>query len=478
MRERILVIDDESNIVWLFREIFGGAYDVLGEETGERGLQIAGSQEVHLVMLDLRLPGISGLKTLEKLRLQGYQGPVIIMTAYGEVKTAVQAMKSGAHDYITKPFDLEELKHIVEGALRYSRLSIEVTRLRRELEEKFHLKNIITVSPKMMELFSVIERVSASDVCVLVQGESGTGKEIVAKAIHYASPRKEKPFVPVNCAALPEHLLESELFGYEEGAFSGARRPKPGKFEIAQGGTVFLDEVGELPLSMQPKILRVLEENQIDRLGGTRRLPIDVRIVAASNKNLREEVRRGRFRQDLYFRLAVFPITIPPLRERREDIPVLAKHFLRELARKQQQDPLRLDDAAMSTLVSYPWPGNVRELRNIMQQLSLLCDGPVVRKQDLPAFFYDPGWHLQDGSVTGQELTRVFSKELVDALSLEPGLGLKQLRERAWGHIEKQLISRALEMSGHNRTLAAGYLGVSRRTLYTKIQKYDIQSKL
>lgn len=475
MRERIVVIDDESNIVWLFREIFGDAYEVLGAETAEDGLQAVWDQEVHLVMLDLRLPGMNGLQALEKLKLQGYQGPVIIMTAYGEVKTAVQAMKFGAYDYITKPFDIEELKHVVQGALRYSRLTSEVTRLRRELEEKFHLKNIITVSPKMIELFSVIERVSTSDVCVLIQGESGTGKEIVAKAIHYASARKDKPFVPVNCAALPEHLLESELFGYEAGAFSGARKTKPGKFELARGGTVFLDEVGELPLPMQPKILRVLEENQIDRLGGTKRLPIDVRVVAATNKDLREEVRKGRFRQDLYFRLAVFPITIPPLRERKEDIPVLAKHFLKEFAEERKATPLTIDDEAMDSLLSYPWPGNVRELKNIMQQLCLLCDGPVVRKQDLPAFFSNSQWSSHDNNLPegcAEGMPGISPEELLEG---ESGLGLTELKKRAWARVEKQLICDALKRFEGNRTLTAEYLGVSRRTLYTKLREYGIE---
>ena len=474
MRERILVIDDEPNIVWLFREIFGDAYEVLGAQTAEDGLRAAWDHDVHLVMLDLRLPGISGLQALQELKAQGHQGPVIIMTAYGEVKTAVQAMKSGAYDYITKPFDVEELKHVVQGALRYAKLTTEVTRLRQELEEKFRLKNIVTVSPKMIELFSVIERVSASDVCVLIQGESGTGKEIVAKAIHYASSRKDKPFVPVNCAALPEHLLESELFGYEAGAFSGARKTKPGKFELAHGGTVFLDEVGELPLPMQPKILRVLEENQIDRLGGTRRLPIDVRVVAATNKDLREEVKQGRFRQDLYFRLAVFPITIPPLRERKEDIPVLAKHFLKEFADRRNMAALTIAEDAMEVLVSYPWPGNVRELKNIMQQLSLLCDGPVISKRDLPAFLWDPDWPSHGSGILGQASVPAPWAELEEVLDDEAGLGLPQLKQRAWAAIEKELICRALAKFQGNRTRAAQYLKVSRRTFYTKLKEYGL----
>ncbi len=309
MKERILVIDDEANIAWLFREVFGNSYEVISAETGEEGLKMANTLDLHLIMLDLRLPDISGLEVLEQLNSHGYNGRVIIMTAYGEVKTAVRAMKSGAHDYITKPFDIDELKLLVEGALNYSRLASEVTRLRRELEDKFHLRNIVTVSPKMLQLFSIVERVSSSDVPILILGESGTGKEIFARAIHHASPRKDRPFVPVNCAALPENLLESELFGFEEGAFSGARRRKPGKFELAQGGTLFLDEVGELPLAMQPKGSQGTGGESRPAGRGTERLPVDVRIVAASNKNIPAEVRLGRFRQDILQAFAVILVS-------------------------------------------------------------------------------------------------------------------------------------------------------------------------
>ncbi|MGI6163845.1 MAG: sigma-54-dependent transcriptional regulator [Bacillota bacterium] len=474
MKERILVIDDEANIAWLFREVFGNSYEVISAETGEEGLKMANTLDLHLIMLDLRLPDISGLEVLEQLNSHGYNGRVIIMTAYGEVKTAVRAMKSGAHDYITKPFDIDELKLLVEGALNYSRLASEVTRLRRELEDKFHLRNIVTVSPKMLQLFSIVERVSSSDVPILILGESGTGKEIFARAIHHASPRKDRPFVPVNCAALPENLLESELFGFEEGAFSGARRRKPGKFELAQGGTLFLDEVGELPLAMQPKILRALEEKEIDRLGGTERLPVDVRIVAASNKNIPAEVRTGRFRQDLYFRLAVIPIVIPPLRERKEDIPVLARHFLRQFALEQKRAVPRLDEEAIGTLISYPWPGNVRELKNAMHQVSIMCDSHVIRKRDLPWLFYDSEWHLpglrqEEGSrqscSTGQQ---------INGLAPLDEMGLKELRQLAWNQIEIDRIKKALDLHNQNRTHTARYLGISRRTLQTKIKKYGI----
>lgn len=463
--EKILVVDDEPNMAWLFSQAFSGIYEILAANSGERALEMLRDIDVDLVMLDLRLPGMDGLRTLRAMREQGFMGPVIVMTAYGEVKTAVEAMKLGAHDYITKPFDMEELKLVVQGALRYSRLSREVSRLRQEIEERFHVGNIVTVSPKMMEVFSIIERVCSSDVSVLIQGESGTGKELVARAIHYGSPRREKPFVPVNCAALPENLLESELFGYEEGAFSGARRRKPGKFELAAGGTLFLDEVGDLPLSMQPKILRAIEEKVIERLGGTQRIPVDVRVVAATNRDLKKEVMEGRFRQDLYFRLAVIPLTIPPLRERREDIPVLARYFLKECCSKAGKPVPVIDDEAMAVLVSHNWPGNVRELKNVIQQLSLLCDGKVIRKNDLPF------QTVSLPAVAAGTPSLSFSSKPTET---PPAIPLKKLKDVTWSETEKARIAEALSMFKGNRTRAAAYLGISRRALFNKIKKYGL----
>lgn len=474
MSERILVIDDETNIAWLFREIFGGSYEVHSAEKGKDGIDYATRLDFDLIMLDLKLPDTSGLDVLDSLIAQGCPCPIIIMTAYGEVKTAVRAMKAGAHDYITKPFDTEELKILVESALKYSRLSTEVTRLRHELEDKYHVKNMVTVSPKMMEIFSVIERVAASDVPVLIQGESGTGKEIIAKSVHYGSPRKDKPFVPINCAALPQNLLESELFGYEEGAFSGARRKKPGKFELAHGGTIFLDEVGELPLSMQPKILRALEEREIDRLGGTQRIPIDVRVVSASNKNLPSEVLAGAFRQDLYFRLAVIPVTVPPLRERKEDIPVLAKHFLKEYALEQKRPALELDEEAMATLLSYSWPGNVRELKNMMQQVSLLCHGKVISRKDLPMFFYAPELTISNVGGNAHSAKENAAMPLEDFSNVQGEVGLKDLKQQVYDEIEKTKIKEALDLFDNNRTQAAKHLNISRRTLQNKLKKYGL----
>ena len=485
--KRLLVVDDEPNMAWLFRQTFSGKCEVIAAESGERALDLVKQDDVDVVMLDLRLPGMDGMETLREMKRAGLTAPVIIMTAYGEVKSAVQAMKLGAFDYITKPFDLEELVVLVEGALQYSALTREVSRLKEELREKFNFDNIVTVSPKMISIFSVIERVCQSDVSVLIQGESGTGKELIARAIHHASPRRDKPFVPVNCAALPESLLESELFGHEEGAFTGARKRKPGKFEMADGGTLFLDEVGDLPLSMQPKILRAIEEKVIERLGGTRRIPVDVRVVAATNRDLRKEVHEGRFRQDLYFRLAVIPIYVPPLRERREDIPVLVRHFLKEFCEKRGKTVPEVDDEAMRKLVSYDWPGNVRELKNAMEQICFLCDGKRVFKKDLPPLFgqspsgEDTGSRFaeSDGSRSACEPRRPGDFSDPEELKGAGGLSrfqssLAERKAHVVSEAEREAIRKALEAFGGNRTRAARHLGVSRRTLQLKIKKYRL----
>ena len=298
--ERILVVDDEPNMAWLFSQAFAGDYEIVAASSGEQALELLRCLDIDLIMLDLRLPGADGIDTLRAARKHGFSGPVIVMTAFGEIKTAVAAMKLGAHDYVTKPFDMDELRLTIESSLRLSGEAGKTRHSSRVLDDVVHLRDMITVSPEMLRIFAMVERVSTSDASVLVQGESGTGKELMARAIHYSSPRKNKPFVPVNCAALPESLLESELFGYDEGAFSGARKRKPGRFEIADGGTILLDEVGDLPLAMQPKILRAAEEKVIERLGSTEgsRWMSD---SAASNRDLRREVNEGRFRQDLYF---------------------------------------------------------------------------------------------------------------------------------------------------------------------------------
>lgn len=461
---RILVVDDEPNMPWLFRELFREDH-ILSADSGDSALRVLAGNDIDLVMLDLRLPGKDGIRVLESMKNIAPDVPIIMMTAYGDVKTAVQAMKLGAHDYIAKPFDNEEVRLIVEGALRYTTLTKEVSRLKQELQEKFHVRNIVTVSPKMLEIFPLIERISPTDASVLIQGESGTGKELVAKAIHYASGRKDKAFVPVNCAALPEQLLESELFGYEEGAFTGARARKPGKLEAADGGTVLLDEVADLPPAVQPKILRVLEDKIIERLGSTRRFPVDIRIIAATNKDLWSQVEKGLFRNDLYFRLAVIPIVIPPLRERPEDVPVLTAHFLNELTRSQDGrsdfplEPPYITAEAMELMTSYDWPGNVRELKNVVQQLVLLAGGARIEAKHLPSNI--------------RKATRA-----VKAMPSSPGpkgqragTSLKEETRELIDSHEAARIQEALRATGGNRSEAAKKLGISRRWLQVKIKR-------
>ena len=454
--QRILVVDDEPNMAWLFSQAFSGDYEIVAASSGEHALELLRCLDIDLIMLDLRLPGVDGITTLQAARKHGFTGPVIVMTAFGEVKTAVAAMKLGAQDYISKPFDMDELKLTIETALRASTISRQARRLSERLEDTFHLRDMITVSPQMLAVFSTAEKVAASDASVLIQGESGTGKELLAMAIHHGSPRRDKPFVPVNCAALPDSLLESELFGYEEGAFSGARKRKPGRFELACGGTLFLDEVGDLALAMQPKILRVAEEKVIERLGGTHRIPVDIRIVAASNRDLRQEVKEDRFRQDLYFRLAVVTISIPPLRDRKEDVLVLSDHFLQKFCSEMEKPTPTLSDETTRALLAYNWPGNVRELRNAMQHVALLCDDDIVTPHRLPDWILLGELAPEDDPPVGSPVS------------------LKEWKRRAFTETERQRIAEALHVSGGNRTKAAQHLGISRRSLQLKIKQYGL----
>ncbi|MGE5542034.1 MAG: sigma-54-dependent transcriptional regulator [Bacillota bacterium] len=453
---KVLVVDDEPNMEWLFASSFGGMFDISGARSGEEALERLSQDHFDLVMLDLKLPGMGGMDALKQIKQLHPMIPVVMMTAYGTVKTAVEAMKTGAHDYVTKPFDVEELKIVMENSLKFGRLTREVEELRDELKEKFHVKNIITVSPLMLDVFRIIEKVASTDAPVAIEGESGTGKELVARAIHWESPRRHRPFLPVNCAALPENLLESELFGYEEGAFTGARRRKPGKFELADGGTVFLDEIGELPMNMQAKVLRVLEEKEIERLGGTRAVPVDIRVICATNKSLRSQVEKGGFREDLYYRLAVIPVSLPPLRERKEDIHPLVAHFVRQFAGKAQQ-PFTVSLEAMDILTRYDWPGNVRELRNVIQQGVILGDGSALTPAMLPGYIRGAaGERKRDGSP--EHVAGKFKQEV----------GLARTCH------EKRLIADALARFDGNRTKVAGYLGISRRSLQMKIRQYGL----
>jgi len=371
--------------------------------------------------------------------------PVIMMTAYGSIDSAVKALQAGAADYLTKPLDSNELLVKVQKALRYHQLEEENVLYREQLGIRFDFSRIIGKSAKMRELFDMLATVAPAEATVLLLGESGTGKEIIANAIHQNSPRKERPYVKVNCAALPETLLESELFGHEKGAFTGAIEKKKGRFERADGGTIFLDEIGEMSLTTQTKILRVLQEREFEQVGGTKTIKVDVRIIAATNKNLEEEVKKGKFREDLYYRINVVPLIIPPLRERAEDVPLLAEHFLRLYGEKNKRMLKGFADGVLDALIRYEWPGNVRELENIVERTVIMSRGDTITFADLPP------------AIAGAQ---------GPAMQTPPAISLKDM--------ERETITKALQQTGGNRTKAAVLLGITRKTLQNKIKEYGI----
>jgi len=466
---RILVVDDEENILhFLSRLLEDEGYAVetarKAEEVRVRDWEIP----LDLAIIDLRLqPGEDGIALLQEIRDRAPQASAILMTAYGSIESAVAAMRAGAYDYVTKPFRAEEILKVVTKALEQRRLQQEVWRLRREVERRYSFANLIGKSPAMQELFHQIEQVAASRGTVLVSGESGTGKELVAKAIHYNSPRRNGPFVVIDCAAIPETLQESELFGHAKGAFTGAAGVKRGLFEEADGGTLFLDEVGELRPPTQATLLRVLQDGTFRRVGDTRTLQVDVRAIAATNKDLVQAVRAGQFREDLYYRLKVVPIHLPPLRDRREDIPLLAEHFLQSASpqdsellrrgRRPNREVCRITPEAVDLLLRYPWPGNVRELENAIERALLFCEGEAIGPTHLLAEIRDHAETILAGLPS-------------DSLCLREALG------RMGREMERDLIRRALDRAQGNRTQAARLLGISRRALLYKLKKLTGQS--
>jgi len=445
---KILIVDDDKylrkQIYWAFKKY----YRLLEAENGEEALKVMKKNFVDLVLLDLHLPPqkdtpLEGIKVLKEIRKNYPEVVVIVITGDNEKKTALEAINLGAYDYFSKPFDLSEMKIILERALYLQSLERENRRLSEELQERYQFSNlIIGKSKKIQEVFTLIRRVAQSNCNVLIRGESGTGKELVARAIHYNSSRKDKPFVPVNCAALPQDLLESELFGYERGAFTGATSQKPGKFEISSGGTIFLDEVADMSLSMQAKILRVIQERVFERVGGTKSIKVDLRLIAATNKDLEKAVKNNSFRDDLYYRLNVVSIYIPPLRERREDIPLLANFFLKKYAKENKKQINGFSPEAMDSLMRYVWPGNVRELENIIEGAVVLGRSNLILREDL------------------------FLTSSQEVSSEEASLPLMEQ--------EKRLIKRILNKTGGNQTKAAKLLGIHRNTLRRKIKKYNL----
>src|SRR5579872_3324547 len=382
MKPRILVVDDEEKLRRVIElQLTAAGFDVDKAASAEEGLRLA--ERADLVLTDLKLPGMDGLELLAAIRRQNMNAPVIVMTAFGTIEVAVQAMKAGAIDFLLKPFSLDHLMAIVQKGLEVRALRDENRKLREELGKRYEYDNIVGHSPAMQEIFATIERVAPSRATVLLAGESGVGKDLIARAIHFHSPRRDRPFVKINCTALPENLMESELFGYEKGAFTGANTTKPGKFEQADTGTVFLDEIGDVPGSIQVKLLRILQEREFERLGSNQTRHIDVRVIAATNQDLRAALEQGTFREDLYYRLNVVPLNIPALRERKQDIPFLANHFVKKLAPDTGCEVESITDAAMEKLVAYHWPGNVRELENVIERSLVMAKGTELDAADI-----------------------------------------------------------------------------------------------
>ncbi|MBE0556188.1 MAG: sigma-54-dependent Fis family transcriptional regulator, partial [Proteobacteria bacterium] len=402
-----------------------------------------------LILLDIRMTKMDGIEALGEIRKISPQVPVLIMTAYASVKTAVEALKAGAFDYLTKPLDIEELKILIDKAMDHYHLRQENLVLKERLGDRFDFARIIAASPKMKALLETLAMVAPSDATVLIMGESGTGKEVIANAIHHNSPRSGEAFIKVSCAALPETLLESELFGHEKGAFTGAVARREGRFQLAHRGTIFLDEVGEMSPALQAKLLRVLQEKEFEPLGGTRTLKVDIRVITATNRDLEREVKEGRFREDLYYRLNVVPLILPPLRERREDIPLLADHFL-ALFREKNRKPIKaISGKALDLLIRYDWPGNVRELENVIERAVILARDEVLVPADLP-----PQIRMLSGEA-GQ-----------DTFAIPSGMSLDEM--------ERALIVKTLEETGGNRTRASEILGINRRTLQNKLKEYGL----
>ncbi len=453
--KKVLIVDDELGTRESLRMILKNDHEVVTAQSGREALQILGSDIPAVVLLDVMMPGEDGLAVLEKIR-QMTTTPVIMITALNEVKTAVKAMKLGAFDYITKPFNVEEIKAVIHKALSTHELIQEVNYLRSEMDKNYAFGTIIGKSKAMKDVFRMIQHTTDNKSTVLISGESGTGKELVARAIHFHGPRRDKPFVPINCAAIPDTLLESELFGYEKGAFTNAFEKKVGRVELAHQGTLFLDEIAELSLHTQVKILRFLQEREFMRIGGSKNIVVDIRLITATNRDLDKALAAGTLREDFYYRINIIPITIPPLRERREDIPLLVHHFISKMKQREGVRVRGVSEEAMELLVNYHWPGNVRELENIVERLVTLAEQEIIGVEQLPAFIRETGKTglLKDQAING-----------------------KLTFPEAGEQFEKSLIIDALEKTNYVQTKAAEMLGISRRILKYKMDKFGIQPK-
>lgn len=450
MKTKILVVDDEASHRKMIEAVLSDeGYEIKQADDGQAAIEAVDQGFYDLILMDIRMTKVSGIEALKQIKDISPGIPIIIMTAYASVDSAVDALKSGAYDYLTKPLDIDELKILVQKALRFHQLEKENIYLKERLNDRFDFSNIIGHGPAMKKLFETTALVAPSEATVLIFGESGTGKELIADAIHQNSPRKERPFIKVNCAALPETLLESELFGHEKGSFTGAVARKQGRFHLAHKSSIFLDEVAEMAPTTQAKILRVLQEREFEPLGSTQTIKVDTRVIAATNKNLEEEIKEGRFREDLYYRLNVVNLEVPPMRERREDISLLADFFLKRYAEKNKRIIKGFTPRAMDLLMRYEWPGNVREIENVVERAVIMARGEMITPAEFPDIL--------------QELDPEVKATYVN---LSPGRTLKD--------VEKDMIIRTLEETGGNRTHAAKILGISRRTLQLKLKEYGI----
>ncbi len=449
MMKRVLIADDEKNMRWVLgQSLTSEGYEVVEAADGKEALASVDEQVPDIMVLDHKMPAPDGMEVLRRIRSKGLAFPIIMLTAHGNVETAVEAMKAGASEYLTKPFDLEELKLRIDHSLQVGEMAAEVQRLREELDKDYDIDGIVAADTRMLEVLETVRTVAPTTATVMVNGESGTGKELIARAIHRLSPRATKPFVSVSAGALPETLLESELFGYEKGAFTGAVQAKPGRFEMANGGTLFLDEVGDLTPGVQVKLLRVLQERHFERLGGTRTIEVDVRIVSATNRDLQVLIADGEFREDLYYRLNVVPIDLPPLRQRPSDIPRLVAHFME----KFNAGAKRISPDALKLLSEYQWPGNIRELENTIERMVILSKGDEITIDDLPAEVR-AGLRATVPVAAGWSLPE-------DGLSLE--------------EVELDLVRQALDRAGGNTPKAAKLLGLTAKTLEVRMQRFGL----
>jgi two-component system response regulator HydG len=447
----LLLVDDERAVREACRDVAEGlGFNAFTAASAEEAYRLLDSQNIDVVLLDLRLPGANGIDALLELRERRPDLVVVVMTGFATVQSAVQAMKEGAYDYVTKPFTKDELSLLLERVTNHLRLKSENRTLRERIKSKQGFGNIIGSAPEMEKIYRIIGKAAHSNHPVLILGESGTGKELVARSIHFSGPYRDKPFIPVDCGSLVPTLVESELFGYVKGAFTGASQTKDGLLSIAQGGTIFLDEIGELPIDLQAKLLRAIQEKEIRPVGSTRRIPIDVRILAATNRDLEHAVSQGTFRKDLYFRLNVLSVKIPPLRERRQDIPLLVGHFLDRLSREAGMERMLTDDA-MKALLAYDWPGNVRELENCLERSCALTTAPLMQLRDLPTYIH--GMPAE-----------------------QPGSVRVQRKIMPMAELEKQTIMSALAQLNGDKLLAARLLGIGKTTLYRKLKEYSSQT--